>query len=169
ANALNVNLVYSQEIKGKCMSNKLASLQSDVGTDMYKAMVEAYRVIATKQAAIKHVLVLSDGLTDKADFGGLVAKMARDNITVSTVSVGSDADIKLMADIARNGKGRGYVTIDPETIPQIFTAETLLIARALLVEKRIPPTIVVQVGPLRGIAQSNLPSLRDYVLDYAKS
>ena len=154
--------------KGEWISDKLASLQSDGGTDMYKAMVEAYRVIATKQAAIKHVLVLSDGLTDKADFGGLVAKMARDNITVSTVSVGSDADIKLMADIARNGKGRGYVTIDPETIPQIFTAETLLIARDLLVEKRITPTIVAPVGPLRGIAQSNLPSLRGYVLTYPK-
>src|SRR6185436_12041734 len=49
-----------------------------------------------KPAAIEHVIVLSDGLTDKADFHALIARMARDGITVSTVSVGSDADVQLM-------------------------------------------------------------------------
>ena len=68
-------------------------------------MIEAHRGIATKQAAIKHVIVLSDGLTDKADFHGLVQRMARDGITVSTVSVGNDADVQLMADIAKDGQG----------------------------------------------------------------
>jgi Mg-chelatase subunit ChlD/CheY-like chemotaxis protein len=154
--------------KGEWISDRLASLQSDGGTDLYKALVEAYRGIRAKEAAIKHVLVLSDGLTDKADFDGLVTKMARDGITVSTVSVGSDADIKLMAEIAKNGKGRGYVTIDPETIPQIFTAETLLIARDLLVEKPVTPKVIAPVGPLKGLAQSPLPSLRGYVLTYPK-
>lgn len=155
--------------KGEWISDKLASLTSDGGTDVYKALVEAYRAVAAKEAAIKHVLVLSDGLTDKADFRSLVQKMVRDGITVSTVSVGSDADIQLMADIARNGKGRGYVSIDPQTIPQIFTAETLLISRDLLVEKRIIPSIVTSAGPLKGVPHNNLPSLRGYVLTYPKA
>ncbi len=154
--------------KGEWISEGLASLQSDGGTDLYKAMIEAYRGIATKQAAIKHVIVLSDGLTDKADFHGLVQRMARDGITVSTVSVGNDADVQLMADIAKDGKGRGYVALDPRTIPQIFTTETLLISRDLLVEKLVTPSIVASVGPLKGIAQGNLPSLRGYVLTYPK-
>jgi Ca-activated chloride channel family protein len=154
--------------KGEWISEGLASLQSDGGTDLFKAMVEAHRGMATKQAAIKHVIVLSDGLTDKADFQGLVQRMARDGITVSTVSVGNDADVKLMADIAKEGKGRGYVALDPRTIPQIFTTETLLISRDLLVEKLITPSVVASIGPLKGIAQSNLPSLRGYVLTYPK-
>ena len=114
--------------KGEWISEGLASLRSDGGTDLYKAVLTAYRGIATKQAAIKHVIVLSDGLTDKADFHGLVQRMARDGITVSTVSVGNDADVQLMADIAKDGKGRGYVALDSRTIPQIFTTETLLIS-----------------------------------------
>jgi Ca-activated chloride channel family protein len=154
--------------KGEWISERLASLQSDGGTDLYKALVEAHRSIATKQAAIKHVLVLSDGLTDKADFHGLVERMARDGITVSTVSVGNDADVQLMADIAKGGKGRGYVALDPRTIPQIFTTETLLISRDLLVEKSITPTIVASVGPLKGLDRAHLPSLRGYVLTYPK-
>jgi uncharacterized membrane protein len=154
--------------KGEWITDKLASLQSDGGTDMYKAMVEASRAIAGKQAAIKHVIVLSDGLTDKADFQSLVVQMGRGGVTVSTVSVGSDADVKLMAEIARVGKGRGYVALDPQSIPQIFTTETLLISRDLLIEKTIAPRVVAPVGPLRGIAQGGLPPLRGYVLTYPK-
>jgi Ca-activated chloride channel homolog len=154
--------------KGEWISERLASLQSDGGTDLFKAMVEAHRSMAAKEAAIKHVLVLSDGLTDKADFHGLIQNMARDGITVSTVSVGADADVRLMADIAREGKGRGYVALDPRTIPQIFTTETLLISRDLLVEKVITPSIVAPVGPLKGVDRAHLPSVRGYVLTYPK-
>ena len=154
--------------KGEWISEKLAGLQSDGGTDLFKAMVEAHRAIAGKQAAIKHVIVLSDGLTDKADFRTLVQRMAQDGITVSTVAVGNDADVQLMADIAKDGKGRGYVALDPQTIPQIFTTETLLISRDLLVEKSVAPTILAPSGPLKGIAQGKLPALRGYVLTYPK-
>ena len=55
--------------------------------------------------------------------------------------MGSDADVQLMADIAKTGKGRSYVALDPQTIPQIFTTETLLIARVLLDRKTFTPTI----------------------------
>ncbi len=154
--------------KGEWITDKLAALQSDGGTDMYKAMAEASRAIAGKDAAIKHVIVLSDGLTDKADFESLVQNLAKFGVTVSTVSVGSDADVKLMAQIARDGKGRGYVALDPQTIPQIFTTETLLISRDLLIEKTIAPSVVAPVGPLRGIVQSSVPPLRGYVLTYPK-
>ena len=161
-------LPFRQVGKGEWISEKLSSLQSDGGTDLYKAMIEAYRGIAAKQAAIKHVIVLSDGLTDKADFQSLVSRMARDGITVSTVSVGNDADVQLMANIAKDGKGRGYVALDPETIPQIFTTETLLISRDLLIEKPAAPSIVAAAGPLKGLPQTNLPTLRGYVLTYPK-
>ncbi len=161
-------LPFRQVGRGEWLTEKLANLQSDGGTDLYKAMVEAYHGIAGKTASIKHVIALSDGLTDKADFQSLVAKMARDGITVSTVSIGNDADVKLMAAIAKAGKGRGYVTLDPQTIPQIFTTETLLITRDLLIEKPAAPSIVAALGALKGIPQDNLPVLGGYVLTYPK-
>lgn len=154
--------------RGEWLSERLAAIQADGGTDIYKALVEAYRAMTTQHAAIKHVLVLSDGITDKADFRGLAARMARDNITVSTVSVGYDADIPLLAEIAKHGKGRGYVTLDPQTIPQIFTTETLLISRDLLVEKTVTPTVTAWSGPLKGLTRAGWPPLRGYVVTYPK-
>ena len=68
---------------GELLSEHLSSLQSNGGTDLYKAMTEAFRSLSTQEAAIKHLLVLSDGLTDKNDFPSLVKKMVGEGITVS--------------------------------------------------------------------------------------
>ena len=162
-------LPFRQVGKGEIISERLSSVQSDGGTDLYKAMVEAYRAFSTKEAAIKHLLVFSDGLTDKADFDSLVARMARDKITVSTVAIGQDADRGLMAAIAKSGNGRAYVTVDPQTVPQIFTTETLLISRDLLVEKLTYPTVADSSGALKGFVQKKIPPVRGYVLTYSKT
>lgn len=162
-------LPFRQVGKGEWISERLSSLQSDGGTDLYKALVEAYRVFSTKPAAIRHILVLSDGLTDKGDFRSLTQRMMREGISVSTVAVGRDADLALMGEIAKTAKGRAYVTADPRTIPQIFTTETLLVSRDLLVEKLIYPRVTGAVGPLKGFSQKRLPSIRGYVLTRPKS
>ncbi len=159
---------FTRVERGEWISERIASLQSDGGTDLHKAMVEAQRAFSSKEAAIKHVLVLSDGLTDKSDFQALVKKLADEATTVSTVSVGGDADHALMAQIARIGKGRGYATIDPRTIPQIFTTETLLISQDLLVEKVVQPKVVQSGGPMRGFAAKSIPVVQGYVLTHPK-
>ncbi len=161
-------LPFRQVGKGELISEKLSSLQSDGGTDLYKAMIEAHRAFSAKEAAVKHLLVLSDGLTDQADFKSLVEKMLRARVTVSTVALGQDADVALMREIAKVGKGRAYVTVDPKTVPQIFTTETLLISRDLLVEKLVYPKVTSPAGALKGFAAKKLPPLRGYVLTHPK-
>jgi uncharacterized membrane protein len=155
--------------RGEWLSERLSSLTSDGGTDLYKAMNEAYRALSSKEATIKHLLVLSDGLTDKADFNSLVQRMAAEGITVSTVGVGKDADFGILADIAQGGKGRAYVTLDPRAVPRIFTTETLLISRDLIIEKRIDPTMTAAVGPLRGFSRKSFPPVLGYVLTQPKT
>ncbi len=159
---------FTQVGKGEWISERISSLQADGGTDLFKAMVEAYRSLSAKDAAVKHVLVLSDGLTDKGDFSALVERMTGDGVTVSTVSVGRDADLPLMAKIARDGKGRGYLTVDPRTIPQIFTTETLLISQDLLVEKIVQPKLMQTGGSMEGLSQKGIPPVRGYVLTHPK-
>lgn len=151
------------------ISGSIASLQADGGTDLYKAMVEAQRSFSGKETAVKHILVLSDGLTDKNDFRILVDQLASQGITVSTVSVGGDADRVLLAEMARRGKGRGYATVDPMTIPQIFTTETLLISQDLLVEKAVQPKIVLGGGPMTGLSPDAVPPIGGYVLTHPKA
>ena len=146
----------------------LASLQPGGGTVMYPALEEAYRAISASPAPLRHIIVLTDGLTNPGGFETLVRKMARDKISVSTIAVGEDADTALLRNIARWGGGRTYTTDDPRDVPQIFMTETTLVTRGLLVEKSFFPRAVSAGESIRGISLEGMPSLSGFVLTYMK-
>lgn len=140
--------------------DRVSRLTAGGGTDMYPALALAHGYLRRSPAKIRHVIAISDGQTDPGDFEGLVTKMARDKITVSSVAVGKDADSQIMGNIARWGQGRSYEARDLYTIPQIVTAEALLASRAYLVEERFVPE-AARTDLLEGL--SALPPLRGYV------
>ena len=146
----------------------LATLQPGGGTVLFPALEEAFRTLDAAEAAVKHVIVLSDGLTNPGEFERLARAMRAAKISVSTVAVGDDADAKLMADIASWGGGRTYATVDPRNIPRIFMTETLLASRGLIVESRFLPRAVAALEPLTGIDPASLPPLLGFVLTYPK-
>jgi Ca-activated chloride channel homolog len=112
----------------------------------------------------------------RGDFAGLLRRMAKDKITVSTVAIGKDADLQLMVDVAKWGRGRFYYTEDSQTIPRIFTLETQLASKASLVEQPFKPQLTAPaheamqdidwkaVPPLGGYVASTLKSTADLVL-----
>ncbi len=150
------------------IATKLSALTHSGGTDIYKGLVEGFQALSQVKAIKKHLILLSDGLTPKADFEGLVRKMVQEKITVSTVGVGEDTDKWLMAQIADWGQGRYYFTNDSESVPRIFVSETILVSRTLVEEHPFTPSIRQDHELLRGIPLNALPILRGYVLAYPK-
>jgi uncharacterized membrane protein len=147
---------------------KLSALTHSGGTDVYKGLVEGFQALAQVKAIKKHLILLSDGLTPKADFEGLVRQMAQQRITVSTVALGEDADKWLMSQVADWGQGRYYFANDSESVPRIFTSETILVARTLVEEHTFSPSVRQEHEILRGLGLNELPPLRGYVLAYPK-
>lgn len=122
------------------IAERLRELETAGGTNLYPAVEEAHRVMRKERAKVKHLIVLSDGLTEgERNFDALGARIAADGITISTIALGSDADRPLMARLAALGNGRFYHTDDPANVPRIFTSETIAIARDLVVEGNIRP------------------------------
>ena len=146
----------------------LATLSAGGGTVMYPALEEADRVLSASSSPLRHVILLTDGLTDAADFKGLLARMERHHITVSTVAVGDDADTELLANIARWGRGRTYATSDARDVPRIFLTDTTLASRGLMVEKSFFPRELSAAEMIRGLSLDAMPSLDGFVLTYAK-
>ncbi|MFD4928002.1 hypothetical protein ACFWMS_03605 [Peribacillus butanolivorans] len=54
------------------------------------------------------------------------------NITLSTVSIGSDADKNLLKDLAEFGTGRFYDVTDASLIPRILSRETVMASRTYI-------------------------------------
>jgi Mg-chelatase subunit ChlD len=150
------------------IGTKLASLNHSGGTDVFKGLVEGFQTLSQVKAIKKHLILLSDGLTPKADFEGLVRQLAQQRITVSTVALGEDADKWLMSQVADWGQGRYYFANDSESVPRIFTSETILVARTLVEEHTFSPSVRQDHEVLRGFESNALPPLRGYVLAYPK-
>jgi uncharacterized membrane protein len=148
----------------------IATVKAGGGTDGYPALKETYSQLFERPALLKHVIFLSDGQMTRGDFTGLLRRMVKDKITVSSVAIGKDADVQLMVDIAKWGKGRFYYTEDSQTIPRIFTLETQLASKALLVEQPFKPQLTAPGHEaMQDIDWKNVPPLGGYVATTVKS
>ena len=120
---------------------EIATIKAGGGTDLFPPLKEAYETIYDRKAVLRHVLVLSDGEVTAADFPGLVRRMQKDKITVASVAVGKDSDVRFMTDISRWGRGRFYYTEDIYSIPRILTLETQLASKASIIEQAFRPVL----------------------------
>jgi uncharacterized membrane protein len=154
----------------QAIHHSIATIKAGGGTDGYPALKEAYQVLFDRPALLKHVIFLSDGQMTRGDFAGLLRRMAKDKITVSTVAIGKDADVPLMVDVAKWGRGRFYYTEDDSTIPRIFTLETQLASKASLVEQPFKATVASPAHEaIQEIAWKEAPPLGGYVATSIKS
>lgn len=150
------------------LSNRLkvvstvSKLRAGGGTDIYPALKEAYRALNAEGSAMKHIILLSDGITMGGDFQTLIKIGESRGITLTTIGVGDDADRRSMETWAKWGGGRYYLVTSPEHIPRIFTREAMLATRSFLVEEPVTPVLGVPDAITKGLSDPLLP-LAGYV------
>ena len=152
----------------KKIAEHLSRVMEGGGTDLYPALKDVQKVLDRVTSGRKHVIVLSDGETEEADFQSLVRSMHASGISISTVSIGQGANIALMRSIAEWGMGRAYYTDDPNSIPKIFTSETKIISKKAIMEKTMQPVVKISGEMLQGIANERLPAIYGQVITYPK-
>ena len=66
------------------------------------------------------------------DYEDVISTGKNNNITMSTVAIGSDADRGLLESLAESGGGRFYDVIDESTVPAILSRETSMMTRTYI-------------------------------------
>jgi hypothetical protein len=106
----------------------IAGLEASGGTNIYPALVLAQEGLKKAEAEIHHVILISDGFNQNVeDFKGLVERMGRDGISVSTIGVGASFDPVLLSSIAywsRGDTGKFDFACDFTKIPKIVLVHT---------------------------------------------
>lgn len=120
----------------------IGTLRADGGTEFYSALDEAYRALATSDTPQKHVIFLSDGQPGDTGFESIALSMQKSGITLTTVAVGGGADQNMMKLLSTLGGGRSYVVDEFDSIPKIFTKETMLVSGSYLQNRTFTPVIV---------------------------
>jgi uncharacterized membrane protein len=147
----------------------ISTIEAGGGTTMYPAMVEAHDALRKAAAKLKHVIILTDGISAPGDFEGISQTMAGDRITVSTVGVGDGADQPLLESIAKIGGGRNYMVEDPNSIPQIFAKETVAASKSAINEQPFLAQVVRPTQALSEIDFGSAPLLMGYVVTRPKA
>ncbi|MDB5311148.1 MAG: von Willebrand factor type domain protein, partial [Gemmataceae bacterium] len=148
--------------KGQIL-DKISAIEAGGGTTMGPPMEAAYEALQATPAKLKHVIVLTDGVSEPADFEGIAQNMAQAKMTCSTVAVGDDCDFKLLQEIARLGNGRYYQAEDPSSVPQIFARETVTASKSAINEQPFTPIVTRPAQAVADIRFEDAPFLLGYV------
>jgi Ca-activated chloride channel family protein len=151
--------------------HQLKRLKAGGGTAIYPALDGAFQMLEGIDAQIKHVILLTDGQSNRTGILHLAEMMARKKITISTIAIGAGSDRNLLANIADVGRGRTYYTESAESIPKLFVDETRKVTRDSLVSDGFRAVLNPRFARLRflkGVRIRDAPALDGYVSTQAK-
>jgi Ca-activated chloride channel family protein len=136
------------------MYQAIIRIEPQGGTIVGPAYQEALDALREIDAAVKHVILLTDGeffdgrspfsSGERPDFEAMAREGLRDGITTTTIGTG-EADFATIERMARAGGGRFYAVADPRDLPQVFTSEALAAPQAIIREERLSPRLFPHV------------------------
>lgn len=156
------------------LSDRITRLQYGGGTDFYRALETASDQLAQTRGAIRHVLLLTDGDSNRspADHYPLVASIAQRQISLTTIRIGSDTvNLQLLSYMSEKTGGRFYHVEDVEMLPQLMIKDTKQVMREKDDDEDKPKEIIPRVGERGMILQglNDFPSLDEYMLTKPKT
>jgi hypothetical protein len=147
----------------------VAGLQADGGTNIYLGLKAGLEQLLASKAEQRHIILLTDGISQPANYAPLLAQLRRAHITVATVALGADADRTLLAEIAAGTGGKAYVTDKASELPRIFVKETQLSAKPVRVTGHLSVQLASDSAVVRSLIGKRLPALGGNVVTELKS
>ena len=141
----------------------ISGIMADGGTQIAPALTEAYQRILPRNAVYKHIVLLTDGISEEGDAMALVAAGAGQPRHHLDRGAGPGRESRLSG--ARGADRRGQVLLPGRS----FGPGALLLrdveehTGVTAVEKPIPPKILKQAEILDGVGMESAPPLRGYV------
>lgn len=137
-----VNLQKAEDVEA--IQNQIGTIRPGGGTAFFTALYEATYALMNAQAQQKHIIFLTDGEAGDTGYLQLCDIMQQNDITLTTVAVGSGADQATLRTLAQQGGGRAYAANEFDNLPKIFTKETYLVSGSYVQNRTFTPVITEQ-------------------------
>lgn len=130
-------------------------------------MTMAYQGLSKNDAAVKHLIIISDG-DPPAPTPELLNNYRNKNISVTTVAVfpHGGTDPPIMRQMANATGGRYYKPTDPNELPSIFIKEAKTVNRKMIINKQVTPMLNFPSPVMKGI--TSIPPVEAFVLTTPK-
>lgn len=154
----------------RTMLSQLTRMSPGDMPDFDPAMRMALAGLKGVNAAIKHVIIISDGDPSEPT-PATIAAYQQANIQISTVAVGTHGPpgSTPLQDIATQTGGKYYVVTNPKSLPRIYQREVRRVSRPLVYEPEggVSPQVVYD-HEVHGLAGEPLPPISGFVLTTVK-
>lgn len=141
----------------------VAGVTPDGGTQIAPALGEAFRKTVPVKATFKHIVLLTDGISEEGDSISVAREAANLKITISTVGLGQDVNKAYLEKIASFSKGKSHFLVDPSGLEQILLRDVMEHTGSSAIERPTTPIISKQVELLDGVGMETAPALKGYV------
>lgn len=151
------------------IERSIRTISPSGGTNLFPAIDLAASELAKSTAGVKHIIILTDGQTMGDPQAGLrtAARLRRNGVTITTVSIGDGSNDPLLAALAQEGGGRYHPVTSEDSraqLPQIFVKEAQTVRRSLIWEGAgFSPELSVVGESLVGFV-GPFPSVTGYVV-----
>jgi hypothetical protein len=158
-----------RKAEDKSLIRRLVSgITPDGGTQIAPALTEAYKRVLPSKATFKHIVLLTDGISEEGDSIDLAKEAFGHQITISTVGLGQDVNRAYLERIANASGGRSYFLNDPQGLEQILLKDVKDFSGSTTVEKPLTPMIAHEAEILQGVGMASAPPLKGYARFSAK-
>jgi len=147
----------------------IAGIMPDGGTQIAPALTESFRRIQPVKATYKHIVLLTDGISEEGDSLALSREAAEQRVTISTVGLGQDVNRAYLEKVAVLARGKSYFLTDPSGLEQILLRDVMEHTGSTAVEKPVFPVVMKKAEILEGVGIDQAPALKGYVRYIAKS
>ncbi|MBO0994692.1 VWA domain-containing protein [Bacillus sp. SD088] len=150
-------------------AEKIRSITEGGGTEIFTPLEQAYNELKDLKLQRKHIILLTDGQSaTNGDYSELISTGLENNVTLSTVAIGGDADRFLLEQLATEGTGRFYDVQDASTIPSILSRETVLTTRTYIEDNPFYP-MYTEGNNWGSVFEKGVPVMNAYVATEPKS
>jgi Ca-activated chloride channel homolog len=145
------------------IKREISGIIPDGGTQIAPALNEAYRKILPVNAAYKHIVLLTDGISEEGDSLTMSKDAANNHVTISTVGLGQDVNRTYLEKIAVTAKGKSYMLNDPAGLEQILLKDVQEHTGTTAVEKPIKAQVRHTSDLLDKVDVEQAPTLAGYI------
>ncbi|WP_290686643.1 MULTISPECIES: vWA domain-containing protein [unclassified Haematobacter] len=145
----------------------LASVDTGGGTAIAPGLAAGWEMLHGSDAQARHMIVMTDGLSQPGDFEAAAAAMRAEGIIISAVAIGTGADAKAVREIAAAGGGSLHASDDFAALPSILSQEAMLLSSPVR-EGPGQPRPADPSDPLLRALPRRLPAIGGVVLTTAK-
>ena len=148
----------------------IAGINPDGGTQIPAALTEAYRkMLPFEKANFRHIVLLTDGISEEGDSMKLAKDASDHKITISTIGLGQDVNRPYLEKLASGAGGKSYFLSDPSGLEQILLHDVKEHTGTVAIEKSIAVDVKHPSYLLDKVDMTKVPNLDGYVRFEAKS